>query len=112
MSYARSPLLVCSITMGTSMVCGSLTLPAHTSSQGSKQGKSNAVRPMRTCGTENPGSSRCGCDAEFYPAHHPASNVRALARWSVSIGWPGSVLAVNFIVTDLDLLFVSDLLQD
>src|ERR1035438_7804912 len=38
MSYARSPLLVCSITMGTSIVCGSLHATGHTSSRGSKSG--------------------------------------------------------------------------
>src|ERR1700680_1963390 len=48
MSYARSPLLVCSITMGTSIVCGSLQATGHTSSP---EGRSWSGTQPALCGS-------------------------------------------------------------
>src|SRR5579859_6927202 len=92
MSYARSPRPVCSITMGTSIICGSFSLvftfTCHTPPQ------RNALVAWRgfecvfsgltlTDDTEIRGSFRCGFCSGFYRGPHPVSNECGPLRESV-----------------------------
>src|SRR6266849_10422889 len=90
MSYARSPRPVCSMTMGTSIICGSFTFTCHTPApENLAYGEVEVVRPKRTGGTENRGAFRCGFYFEFYRAPHHVSNEPRLLPESVSTVWPG-----------------------
>src|SRR5581483_445680 len=74
---------VCSITIGTSIICGSFgftSLPCHTPPQ--RNGHllwgwvERSACLMRTGDTENRGSFRCGFCSGFYRGPHPVSNER------------------------------------
>src|SRR3984893_5798417 len=76
MSYARSPRPVCSMTMGTSIICGSFTFTFHTPTRSTwASGGIENGPPKRTDDTESRGSSRCGFYFRFYPVLHHVSNV-------------------------------------
>src|ERR1019366_7766306 len=96
MSYARSPRPVDSITIGTSIICGSFVFtftlstlqPGSRSRGGSGEDRNGPRFYTRTDGTENPGSFRCGFLSGFYPGPHPVSNERVQLQTSVLIVWP------------------------
>src|SRR5271157_4985178 len=110
MSYARSPLLVCSITMGTSMFCGSST--AHTSSRRVKGGSGMQAA---LCG---PAVQRIQglLVADAMPNSIQPSILRQtrahLLHGLLRLVGQRLHLAVNFLITDLNLFCVSNLLQD
>src|SRR5581483_1354741 len=81
---------VCSITIGTSIICGSFgftSLPCHTPPQ--RNGHllwgwvERSACLMRTGDTEIRGSFRCGFCFGFYRGPHPVSNERGPLRKSV-----------------------------
>src|ERR1035437_104060 len=95
MSYARSPRPVDSITIGTSIICGSFVFTFTLSHSRPEvgldgSGRIEMVRIIitRTGDTENRGSSRCGFLSGFYRGPHPVSNERALLRTAVLIVCP------------------------
>src|SRR5271166_6850417 len=123
MSYARSPRLVCSTTMGTSMFCGSLLVltptlheyrffAAQTSSLGSK-GESRMQAAL--CGP----AVQC-IQGLLVADAMPNSIQPSILRQTRSHLLDGLLrlvgqrlqLTVKFLVTDFNLLLVSDLLQD
>src|SRR5271157_5910710 len=111
MSYARSPLLVCSITMGTSMFCGSLTcLHFFPKGQSGESGMQAAL-----CG---PAVQRIQglLVADAMPNSIQAPILRQtrahLLDGLLRLFGQHLQLAVNFLITDLNFFFVSNLLQD
>src|SRR5271157_1157601 len=111
MSYARSPLLVCSITMGTSMFCRSLTCPHFfPNGQSGENGMQAAL-----CG---PAVQRIQgllvADAMPNSIQPPIlRQTRAhLLDGLLRLVGQRLQLAVKFLITDLNLFCVSNLLQD
>src|SRR5205823_9876466 len=90
MSYARSPRPVCSMTMGTNIICGSFTFTCHTPAPKNLAcgGGSKWSAFTRTGDTKNRGSFRCGFYFGFYPAHHHVSNELEWLPTFVLTAWP------------------------
>src|SRR5271166_2026448 len=103
MSYALSPRPVCSITIGTSIICASLDLKLEPDPEleftlafphsrpevvSAARGRIEMVRVRRTVYTKIRGSSRCGFCFVSYRGPHPVSNKRVLLPTSVWIVWP------------------------
>src|SRR5271166_1328710 len=123
MSYARSPLLVCSTTMGTSMFCNSLLGPNFHSTRVPilrcpnflprvKGGKQNAAQlggPAVQCiqgllvADAMPNSIQSSILRQTRP--HLLDRLLCLIGQRLQ-------LAIKFLVADLNLFFVSNLLQD
>src|SRR5271157_1711635 len=111
MSYARSPLLVCSITMGTSIFCGSLTCP-HFFPNGQRGENGMHAALCRPAVQRIQGLLVADAMPNSIQPCIPRQTRAHLLYGLLRLVGQHLQLAVNLLITDLNLFCVSNLLED